>query len=81
MTYIQEQAIELIRQLPDEKLLAIITLASDEVNLMKLKKLEKASEKRKAFEELEAMDLTFPDDFDANAELAAAMEEKYGCTD
>ena len=31
MTYIQEQAIELIQQLPDEKIQTFIALASDEI--------------------------------------------------
>lgn len=78
MTLIQEQAIQLIRQLPDEKIRAIITLAADEVRLMELKKQEHISAKKKAFDELESLDLNFPEDFDADAELSTALEEKYG---
>ena len=78
MTYIQEQAIELIQQLPDEKIQAFITLASDEIKLMEFKKQEQVSKKKQAFEKLEALHLDLPDDFDADAELAAAMEDKYG---
>ena len=36
MTQIQEQAIALIRQLPDSKIQAIITLAADELQLTQL---------------------------------------------
>lgn len=79
MTIIQEQAIQLIRQLPDEKIQAIITLASDEVKLMELKKHEHISNKKKAFAKLESLDLKFPKDFDVDAELSAALEGKYGC--
>ena len=78
MTYIQEQAIELIQQLPDEKIQAFITLASDEIKLMDLKRQEQISKKKQAFEKLESLHLDLPDDFDADAELAAAMEAKYG---
>ena len=38
MTVIQEQAIQLIQQLPDDKIQAIITLATDEIHLLQLKK-------------------------------------------
>ena len=78
MTYIQEQAIELIQQLPDEKIQAFITLASDEIKLMDFKRQEQVSKKKQAFEKLESLNLNLPDDFDADAELAAAMEAKYG---
>ena len=78
MTYIQEQAIELIQQLPDEKIRAFITLASDEIKLMDLKRQEQISKKKQAFEKLESLHLDLPDDFDADTELAAAMEAKYG---
>lgn len=81
MTYIQEQAIELIQQLPDEKIQAIITLASDEISLINLKKNNDVLRKKKAFEALEALNLCLPENFDADAELASAMEEKYGRID
>ena len=48
MTIIQEQAIQLIQQLPDDKIQAIITLATDEIKLMRLEKSEKLSKKKKA---------------------------------
>ena len=57
MTYIQEQAIELIQQLPDEKIQAFITLASDEIKLMEFKRQEQISKKKQAFEKLEALHL------------------------
>ncbi len=78
MTFIQEQAIELIQQLPDDKIQAFITLASDEIKLMEFRKLEQASQKKKAFEKLETINLDLPADFNADAELEAAMEAKYG---
>lgn len=46
MTVIQEQAIQLVQQLSDGKIQAIITLAKDDVKLMRLSETERA-EKRK----------------------------------
>lgn len=69
MTLIQEQAIQLIQQLPDEKIRAIITLAADEIKLMELKQQENSSRKKQAYTDLENLHLDFPKDFDADAEL------------
>ena len=81
MTLIQEQAIRLIRQLSDDKIQAIITLATDKVTLMQLSKIEKATKKKVAFTTLEGIILDLPEDFDADKELAHALEEKYGTAD
>ena len=80
MTFIQEQAIGLIQQLPDDKIQAFITLASDEIKLREFKKQEQSSKKKQAFERLESLKLDLPADFDAEAELNAALEAKYGTT-
>ena len=77
MTAIQEQAIQLIQQLPDEKIQAIITLAADELSLIALKR-QIVLKKKNAFARLEALDLQLPSDFKADEELKQAMEEKYG---
>lgn len=45
MTQIQEQAIALIRQLPDSKIQAIITLAADELQLTQLQGSSHAMQK------------------------------------
>ena len=78
MTLIQEQAIQLIQQLPDEKIQAIITLASDEIKLMRLTQQGYVSQKKQAFAALENLQLDLPKDFDADSELRAALEDKYG---
>lgn len=78
MTLIQEQAIQLIQQLPDEKIQAIITLASDEIKLMRLTQQGYVSQKKQAFAALENLQLDLPMDFDADSELRAALEDKYG---
>ncbi len=87
MTAIQEQAIQLIQQLPDEKIQAInekiqaiITLAADELSLIALKR-QIVLKKKNAFARLEALDLQLPSDFKADEELKQAMEEKYGIAD
>ncbi|MDO5149308.1 MAG: hypothetical protein Q4D76_07930 [Oscillospiraceae bacterium] len=80
MTAIQEQAIQLIQQLPDEKIQAIITLASDEINLINLQNTENSIRKKKALQTLENLNLIFPEEFDAEKELREAMEDKYGIT-
>ena len=81
MSVIQEQAIQLIQQLPDDKIQAIITLATDEVRLMQLSNFERASKKKAALAALEGLKLDLPDNFDADRELADALEEKYGTAD
>lgn len=78
MTIIQEQAMQLIQQLPDEKIQAIITLAADEIRLQRLSDIEKTAKKKAAFAALEGLKLDLPADFDADKELADALEEKYG---
>lgn len=81
MTAIQQQAMQLIQQLPDDKIRAIITLAADELHLMELKKQEQTAKKKNAFDSLERIDLVLPEDFDAEKELRSALEEKYGTPD
>lgn len=81
MTAIQQQAVQLIYQLPDDKVRAIITLAVDELHLTELRKQEQLTKKKAAFARLEQLDLGLPEDFDAEAELASAWEEKYGTAD
>lgn len=77
MTVIQEQAIKLIEQLPDEKIMAIITLASDELTLARLKNNDRVSAKKEALNRLRQSDYVFPSDFDPETERAEAMREKY----
>ncbi|SDA19970.1 hypothetical protein SAMN02910447_01658 [Ruminococcus sp. YE71] len=76
---------QLIQQLPDEKIQAIITLATDELRLMQLDRIEKTARKKAAFAELEQLaeqlSSNIPEDFDADRELSEALEEKYGTAD
>ena len=81
MTAIQQQAIQLIYQLPDDKIKAIITLAVDELRLMEFQKQEQITKKQNAFARLEQLSFELPDNFDADAELASTLAEKYGTAD
>ena len=53
-------------------------IVSDELNLIKPDRQFKAEEKRKA---LESLNLSLPEDFDADEELRLALEERYGSAD
>lgn len=78
MTAIQQQAIQLIRQLPDEKIQAIITLATDEISLLSFRQKAASNNKKSALDRLEKIELNLPSDFDADKELEQAIGEKYG---
>ena len=68
-TAIQKQAIQLIQQLPDEKIQAIITLASDEIKLINLQNTENPiRKKKKALQTLGNLNLISPEGFDADKE-------------
>lgn len=80
MTVIQEQAIQLIQQLPDDKIQAIITLATDEIHLLQLKKYEKTLKKQNAIHTLDKLISDIPE-ISPYDELDKALEEKYGSFD
>lgn len=46
MTAIQQQAIQLIQRLPDAKIQAIITLATDELSLISYQQRSESSQKK-----------------------------------
>ena len=81
MSMIQEQAMQLLQQLPDEKIQAIITLATDEIKLMRLSDADRLERKKAALASLESLKLDLPEGFDADKEYAEAMEGKYGTAD
>ena len=81
MSVIQEQAIQLIQQLPDDKIQAIITLATDEVRLMQFSNIERSAKKKAALATFEGLRLDLPENFDPDKELADELEEKYGTAD
>lgn len=81
MTAMQQQAIQLIKRLPDAKIQAIITLATDELSLMSFQQPSDHTKKKTAFAHLEELDLNIPSDFDADEELAKAIGDKYDIID
>ena len=78
MTIIQEQAIRLIQQLTDDKILPLITHLEVVTEQRKPDDALKVAKKKAALAALERLKLDLPDDFDADKELAEALEEKYG---
>lgn len=81
MTAIQQQAIQLIKRLPDAKIQAIITLIADDADMMDLQRNAENNNKTSAFARLEELDLNLPDDFNADKEYENAIGEKYGFAD
>ena len=81
MTNIQEQAVNLIQQLPDSRLQAIIRLAESEIKQLHSDNDEIYEKKKRAFLVLNSIGLDLPEDFDPDKEFAEAMEEKYGPLD
>lgn len=71
MTALQEQAIDLIRTLPDERILWLLQ------ELKKPATTTAISDSLLALEELNALSRPLDVDIDEKAELAAAREEKY----
>jgi hypothetical protein len=81
MTNIQEQAVNLIQQLPDSRLQAIIRLAESEIKQLHSDNDEIYEKKKRAFLVLNSIDLDLPENFDPDKEFAEGMEEKYGPLD
>lgn len=71
MTALQEQAIDLIRTLPDDRILWLLQ------ELKKPATTTTISDSLLALEELNALSRPLDVDIDEKAELAAAREEKY----
>lgn len=71
MTALQEQAIDLIRTLPDDRILWLLQ------ELKKPATTTAISDSLLALEELNALSRPLDVDIDEKAELAAAREEKY----
>ena len=77
MSAIQEKAIEIIKQLPDYKVEALLVLASDELELKKLRQ----QKKQEALHNILTRKAELPEDFEPDKELMEALEEKYGPID
>ena len=78
MTELMTEAWNLIQNLPEEKVGQVVTYIKN-INF----DVEKHddiffSERKKAFQRLDSLNIQVPDDFDYKKELAEARNEKYG---
>ena|GEM_PF-2472668 len=76
MTTIQERAIQMIKNMPDDKIKALIALAEDEFTSLSYKQKSGIRDKREAFARLEKINLNIPADFDADSELSKGIAKK-----
>ena len=80
MTMLQEQAIDMIKKLPDDKIYYIVNILESIEGLFMPKdsqKTEKAQKAQKAYQELQRYRKSSRVERDYKAELAEALEEKY----
>lgn len=77
MSTIKQKAIQMIENLPDDKVQALINLAADELILMRFQHNSEIRDKRQAFARLEKLNLNIPEGFDVKLELSQALGEKY----
>jgi hypothetical protein len=75
MTALKEKAIEMINELPNNKMLPVMLFLE---NLSTVKKEEKQERARNAALEIEKLRKDASPGFDEEKELAKALEEKHG---
>lgn len=80
MTLMQEQAIDLIKKMPDEKIYYLINLLKGLVETPPVYK-DELTNSQKAYENLQKFRRRGTTDMDYKAELYSALEEKYGSID
>ena len=80
MTLMQEQAMDLIKKMPDEKIYYLINLLSDLVETTPIYKNEPTNA-QKAYKNLQKFIHRGTVERDYKAELYSALEEKYGSID
>ena len=80
MTLMQEQAMDLIKKMPDEKIYYLINLSSDLVETTPIYKNEPTNA-QKAYKNLQKFRHRGTVERDYKAELYSALEEKYGSID
>lgn len=76
MTLMQEQAIDLITKLPDEKIYYLINFLEGFMDIKQVEK-NKLTNSQKAYQNLQKFRQKGTIDRDYKAELYAALEEKY----
>ncbi len=77
MTRIKEKAVEMIQRMPDDNMFYVINILQN-LEEMTANKDTDREQAMKAFQDLLKFSGRLPEDFDADKELAAAREEKYG---
>ena len=77
MTRIKEKAVEMIQRMPDDDMFYVINILQN-LEEMTAKKDAEREQVMAAFQDILKYRGRLPEDFDADKELAEAMEEKYG---
>lgn len=74
MTMIKEKAVEMLKTLPDEKVVYLIKIME---GLEGLGETSQVSQKREALKNIQKFRGRLPEDFDYKKELAESREERY----
>lgn len=77
MTMLQEQAIDMIKKLPDDKIYYVVNILEGIEGLFMENDSERADRAQKAYYELQRYRKSSLVDRDYKAELAEALEERY----
>lgn len=77
MTRIKEKAVEMIQRMPDDNMFYVINILQN-LEEMTANKDTDREQAMAAFQNLLRFSGRLPQDFDADKELEAAREEKYG---
>lgn len=77
MTVIKEQAIELIKRLPDDKVFYVVNILEGLEGLYSSEEEPGITKSQKAYQNLQRLRKTGIEDIDCKAELSQALEEKY----
>ena len=77
MTMLQEQAIDMIKKLPDDKIYYVVNILEGIEELFMPKGDQRTERAQKAYQELQHYRKSSRVERDYKAELAEALEEKY----
>lgn len=81
MTMIQEQAIEMIKRMPDDKIYYVVSILEGIEGLFSDTKVGGTTTAQKAYQNLQRFRKSGSVERDYKAELRAALEEKYESID
>lgn len=77
MTVIKEQAIEMIKRLPDDKVFYVVNILEGLEGLYDENQETRPSDSQKAYQNLQCLRRMGAAEIDYKAELSQALEEKY----